>query len=201
MHNKNCSCFECNHKPTGDDYLDRIKARGLKAYIIDETGRYAEDYADKPVQSADRFLDSKLVAKTAVTARQSPNDNAPIIKQFPKGTNVGVIQSWVVRDGQVWWDVNWFSGKHMGWVKHNPDLFDSKIAEQTASGKAHEETVKKIDKIMTEKSAIEKLADGVSSTAGGLGDSLAFLGKNLKLIIIGAIVFVIVLNISKLRAS
>ena len=199
MHNKECSCYDCNTKHSdGDSYLDRIKARGLKAYTVDSTGRYGESYAD--AKPASYYLDSELIAREPVTAYKIPSESGEVVKVFPQGSKVGIIQSYVVRDGQVWWEMDWFSRKHMGWVKHSKNLFDSAIAEQTASGKTHQQTVEKINKILTEKSAIEKLADGVSSAAGGIGDSIGFLGKNLKYILIAAIVFVVVLQISKARA-
>lgn len=178
------NCLDC---PVGNDpHMQKIISRANIA-----PGKVYPRKDSVEGKPATYYIGSVLKARKPVTVFKAPVTTADVIKTFPKGTQVGVIQSYIVRDGQVWWDVNWHSGKHMGWVLHDPSLFDSKIIEQTASGKAHEEKVKQIEKILTEKSAIEKLADGVSNAAGGLGDTLGFIGKNLTWIIAAIVVLVI----------
>lgn len=150
-------------------------------------------------KSAEYFLDATLVARKPVTLYQSPSDTAPVLKKFTKGENVGKIQSWVVRDGQVWWDVNWFSGKHAGWVKHVPGLFTEEIIEQTASGKTHEDTVAKQNELTKDDDLLTKVTEatsktltGVSDAVAGTGNLLSNIGKNLNTIIIVILVIALI---------
>lgn len=150
-------------------------------------------------KSAAYYLDSTLVAKKPVTLYQSPSDTATVLKKFNKGDQVGKIQSWVVRDGQVWWDVNWFSGKHAGWVKHVDGLFDDDIAEQTSSGAEHEttvteqeETAKDNDLGTTITDTVTDVVTGVGDAASGVGGFLSNLGNNLTTIIVIIVVIALI---------
>ncbi len=193
-HNKGCNCFECQ-----DNYVQNLQAKYYAPWLRDATGRL--NHADIVVKSADEFLDSTLVAKNPVTMYKAPTKGSDIVMEFPKGANVGKIQSWVTRDGSVWWDVNWFSGKHAGWVKHDPGLFNAEIAEATASKVVHDQAVNKAIESANKKTAIESVVDGVSDAVSGAGESLGMLGNNLKWIIIAAVITVIIFGFLKFTSK
>jgi len=152
----NCDCLECQ-----SDHLQG----------------FIEDHAD--AKDANFYIGSVLKAKKNLNVYSSPNVASPVVKQYTPNTNVGVIYSWVLRDGFLWWQINWFSGKHQGWVLHDPSQFDSKIVQDTASGKAHEEKIKELNK---------PPADPLADIGKGLGDSISFFGGNLKWILIVVII-------------
>lgn len=191
-HNKGCNCFECQ-----DDYIQELQAKYFKPMFVDQTGR--SNHAEAVSKPASYYLDSTLVARVPVTIYRTPSTTSDVVIDIPKGGNVGKIQSYVVRDGQVWWDVYWFSGKHAGWVKHEPGLFNTNIAEQTSSGVAHDATVKKSvdtankkDIIDTTSEAVNKTVEGTGNLIGGLGDTLGSIGSNLKWILLAAVILVVV---------
>lgn len=193
-----CDCFDCT-----PDYIQELLAKSMKPYMVNPAGKM--DYAEVVSKPASYYFDSTLVAKVPVTARQSPDDTAPVVQTFTKGTNVGVIQDYVVRNGQVWWDVNWFSGSHMGWIKHDPALFDASIAEQTASGAVQAATVAKLNTAAAKPaSSVEAIADattnatvnavtGAGNFISGAGDLLTSLGGNLKWIALAVVLLVVIL--------
>lgn len=153
------------------------------------------------MKSADYYLDSTLIARQPVTLYQSPSTTASVLKKFVKGENVGKIQSWIVRDGQVWWDINWFSGKHAGWIKHIPGLFSEEISEQTASGKTHEETVKEQQELTKDDDLVTKITDAAGNTitaasdaVSGAGSLISNIGKNLNTIIIVILVIALIVG-------
>jgi len=197
-HNKYCDCFDCQ-----PDYIQSLQAKTMKPYLVQPTGRM--DYADLTTKPADYYLDSILVAKVPVNVYKSPSLTAPIVNKYSKGSNVGTIQSWVVRDGNVWWDVNYFSGVHAGWVKHDPALFDSTIAEQTASGAAQTAEVKKLTDAASKPadvgSALVEGAGnaltGATNLLSGVGDTLGSIGKNLKWYVLAVVLVVVILAFLK----
>lgn len=184
-HNKGCNCFECQ-----DDYIQELQTKYLKANNVDHTGR--TNHADVLPKPASYYLDSKLVARLPVTIYKLPDEKSAVVIKMPKGSSVGTIQSYVVRDGQVFWEVNWFSGKHAGWVKNVPGLFNTEIAEQTASGLEQQKTVDKSNAILNEKSTLDKVTQGVSDAVAGTADALGSFGSNLKWILIGVVILVVV---------
>ncbi len=185
-HSKGCSCFECQ-----DDYIQELQAKYFKANNVDQSGRV--NYADAmPAKPASYYLDSTLVAKVPITIYKNPDIKSDIIIEIPKGGNVGIIQSYVIRDGQVWWDVNWFSGKHAGWVKHVKGLFNTDIAEQTSSGSEQSKTVSKSNSILNEKSTIEKVSQGIGNAVEGTADALGSFGSNLKWILIASVILIVI---------
>jgi hypothetical protein len=162
---------------------EEMKACVHSTMIAKREKKYSVDNLDKPVRGADYYVNSTLVAKQPVTVRKVPSDIGDVVKEYPKGSNVGIIYSWVVRDGQVWWQMNWFSGKPQGWVKHSPELFDADIAEQTSQGKAIE-VKKELERIEEEKNPFNQLAKGVSGVAEGFGS----VGANFKYILLAVLV-------------
>jgi hypothetical protein len=196
-HDAFCNCYDCK-----DIYIKELQTKAMKPYLVDSTGR--TDYADVISKPASYYLDSTLVAKVPVTMYSSPDDKSPIVMKFPKGANVGTIFSYVVRNGQVWWDMDWFSGKHAGFVKHAPELFNYDIAEQTSTQKQYDDIKKEIDKpnvIENVGNSVLDLTNGASKALSGVGDSLSFLGENLKWIIIGVVVVVIIYAVLKLKSA
>lgn len=197
-HNKYCDCFDCQ-----PDYIQELQAKTMKPYLVDQSGRM--DFAEVVSKPASYYFDSTLVAKVPVTARQSPSDTAPIVQSFPKGANVGVIQNYVVRDGQVWWDMDWFSGSHMGWIKHDPSLFDATIAEQTSSGAVQDATVKKLVDAAAKPADIGtavidgagNVVQGASNLLSGVGDTLGSIGANLKWYVLAIVLVVVILAFMK----
>ena len=167
-HMENCSCRDC------DNYR----------------GNHSDSVEDKT--KASYYLDSTLVARKPVTVFDLPSVTSKVIKQYPKGVNVGVIQSYVLRDGELWWEVNWFSGKHQGWVKHDVGLFNKSIAEASGSGK----------KITDEKAAMIKEIesnDPIGQLGKGINESLSFAGKNLKWILLVVILVAVTMLIYKFK--
>lgn len=175
---------------------EEMKACILGSQVAKREKMYSVDSLDKQKRSADYYINSTLVARNPVTVRKIPNDLGEVIKQYPKGSNVGIIYSWVVRDGQVWWQLNWFSGKPQGWVKHDSSLFDADIAEQTSSGKAIE-VKKELERIEEEKNPFNQLTKGVSGIAEGFGS----LGANFKYILIGVALLVTVYFFLQLKKT
>lgn len=161
----NCDCLEC----------------------VDSFNKgFQQDNAD-PAKDAAYYTGSKLVARKALKVYSSPSVAAPVVKAYEKGANVGIIYSWVVRDGFLWWQIDWFSGKPQGFVLHDPALFDYKIVQDTASGKTVAERNKAIEEAINN-DPLSKLGKGVGDVLGGVGDSIGFFGGNLKWILLVVIV-------------
>lgn len=183
----NKNCYDC---PTSDPYIQKIRERtSIKSR---GTVHPRRDHAEATSKDANYYIGSKLVARVPVKVFRAPTPTSDVIATYNKGQNIGVIQSWVLVNGVLWWDVNWFSGRHQGWIKHEPALFNTKVAEATASGKQHAEVVAKQIELMNRKEGIEKLASGIGDAVGGVGNTLSFLGNNLKWIIAAVIVLVLI---------
>jgi len=157
---------------------------------------YLPDSLEGKKKSADFYINSTLVAKTALPVYKIPSTSGDIVKSYTKGANIGKIYSWVVRDGQVWWQVNYFSGKPQGWVKHEKGLFDSEIAEQTSDGKAIE-VKKEQERIEDEKSIGAQLTKGVTGITEGFGS----IGANFKYILLAVLVLVAVYFFLQLKKT
>lgn len=194
-HDVFCNCYDCSSL-----HIKELQAKALKPYLVDHTGR--TDYADAIVKPASYYLDSTLSAKVPVTMYKLPDEKSPVVMHFTKGSNIGIIYSYVVRNGQVWWEINWFSGKHAGWVKHAPGLFDANIAEQTSTQKQFDDLKAEINKpnVVEQlgQSAVD-LTAGTAKALSGVGDSLSFFGENLKWIILGVLAIVMVFAFLKFK--
>lgn len=192
----NKNCYDC---PVSDPYIRKIRDRSS----IKSRGTIfpRRNHADVVVKDANYYLDSKLVARVPVKVYKAPTETSDVVISYKKGQNIGIIQSWVLVNGVLWWDVNWFSGKHQGWIKHEPALFDAKVAEDTASGKTHAATVAKQVELMNRKEGIEKLAAGIGDAVGGVGNTLSFLGNNLKWIIAAVVVVTLLYFYAKLSGK
>ena len=147
---------------------------------------------------ASYYLDSTMYAKKPITVFTLPDETSAIVKQYAKGSNVGKIYSYVLRDGVIWWELNWFSGKHQGWVKHNPALFDKQILEATSSGKKIEDKTAEL-KAMEENNPLNKLGKGLGDAVGGIGESLSFVGDSMKYILIAVILAAIAYLVYKFK--
>lgn len=53
--------------------------------------------------SADDLIGKTLYAKANVPLRRLPQDDSPVIFTVKPGGTIGVVDTYVVRDGTVWW--------------------------------------------------------------------------------------------------
>lgn len=175
-HMENCSCKNC------DNYR----------------GNHFDSVEDKT--KASYYLDSTMVARKPVTVFEHPDTTAKVIKQYAKGSNVGIIYSYVLRDGQLWWQVNWFSGKHQGWVKHDMGLFDKEVLEASSSGKKITDA-QEARRLEEENNPLNKLAKGFSDATSGIGETISFAGKSLKWVLLGVIVIAVLMLVYKIKSA
>lgn len=167
-----CDCLEC----VKDSFQGFQEGPGV-------------NHAD--AKPASYYLDSTLVARKPVTVYKSPSVTSPIVMKYKAGSNIGKIYSWTLREGFLWWSVDWFSGKHQGWVLHDPSLFNTKIVEDTASGKLIEDKQAEIKKAVEENDPFKGIKDvgsGINKAIGGAGDTIGFIGSNMKWILLVVIV-------------
>lgn len=150
--------------------------------------------ATKP---ASYYYGSTLVARKPVTVYSAAGEGGKVVKQYPKGAQIGKIYSHVLRDGFVWWSVDWFSGKHQGFVLHDPALFDSEVAEVTSQGKKDADYQAKM-KAMEEANLANKvlkaggeLVQGATDIVKGAGNTLSMIGDYLPVILIFAILIIL----------
>lgn len=160
-HMENCGCYDC--KPYKGNHTDNIEDKTKASYYVDST----------------------LVARKPVTVYSYPSTNAPIVKQYAKGSNIGIIYSYVLRDGVLWWQIDWFSKKPQGWVKHDAGLFDKKILEDTSSGQRIETELEDRNKAIANE---DKIGKGLSDLTKGIGETISFAGGSLKWILIAVII-------------
>lgn len=154
----NCECLECQKA-----------AHYAKYYATDNLE--GDNLEGKP----DDFLGAKLVALKDVPVYTSPNGT--LIKVVKTGDNVGVIYSYVIRDGIVWWQVD---GSNTGFVKHEKGSFDDiAITNSLRENKAKKEA------------AIKEAADKrIAENENPLYNFLPDLGGYVKWIFIGLAVIV-----------
>lgn len=192
-HPKGCNCFDCQ-----DDYIQTLQARYFKPNFIDATGR--SNHADAIAKPPSYFLDSILVAKQPVTIYKTPDKNGIVVNTYPKGAQVGKIYSWVQgKDGQIWWDVDYFSGVHAGFIPNDQKFFDQDVLNSTSSGKAFDDSKASIAAQDAKPNAIQALGNaagdlttGISKGISGIGDAVGSLGSNIKWIILGVIILLII---------
>jgi hypothetical protein len=151
--------------------------------------------------SADWYIGSQLFARYKTNIYKSAGAVQPL-KTYNPGAYVGTIESWVLRDGFVWWMLT-----DLNFVKHVPGQFDAKIAEETASGKEHEKRMQAMKTLgeddignllaKSTKQVIKgagNLAEGAGNALSGVGESIGFIGKNLLWILILIAVILIALK-------
>lgn len=149
-------------------------------------------------ENAKFFIDAIFVANHPITVYKNPDVKSGIVKEYPKGAQIGRIYSWVMRDGHLWWQIDWFSGKFQGWVRHMPGSYDETTAVKTSSQIKHNETLNRQEKEQAEHDqkyganivtdvikgtsdvvkGVGDLATGAGRAVGGLGDTLATIGDN-----------------------
>ncbi len=179
-----------------DAYIAHLQTKAMKPYMVDIAGNGFNN-ADAVPNPASYYIGSTLVARKPVNLMSSPDEKSTLLQAFPKGANVGKIYSYVIRNGFVWWSVDWFSGKHAGFVKHEPGLFSAPIAEETSSGLAI--ATKKVEQAKAEAETIgaktleagKAIITGTADVVTGVGKTLSSLGGNLRWIIIGVLCFAV----------
>jgi len=176
------------------DYIEYLETKPLKHLVMDNTGRVGIDYADKVGKPASYFYGSWLVAKEPVTVYSSPNGTP--LKKLNTGSTVGRIYSHNDRDGEIWWVLE----NNGGAVKHAPGRFDTSIAMETSSGQKHEELMLDLQKDPIG-DTVKTLATGVTDTVKGVGESLSFLGGNLKWVLLGLGILMLVFSYTKLKTA
>lgn len=161
----------------GSNYMEKLNARGLKAWYVDPTGRMPLDHVDE-LKNADYFIGSWLTAKSPVNTYTSPA-GAVLDKTYKAGQLVGRIYSWVLRDGQIWWQLN-----DGGFVQHAPGRFDTKVALDSASGKEHNELLEDLKTPNPVENVVANIGTGVGDAVSGVGKTLSTLGNNLSVILL-----------------
>lgn len=81
-----------------------------------------------PTFSVDQIVDKTLIAKKPVPIKRLPLDTAPTVYTVKPGETVGVVYSWVSRDGSIWWEY-YDSNKNAYYTKHEPGTYDIKSLE------------------------------------------------------------------------
>lgn len=155
-------------------------------------------YADSA--DAGAYVDGTLKALVPVGIYSGPTGN--LLKTVPAGGIVGVIESYVVKDGSVWWML-----KDNTFVKHGQGLFDEKyLNDSLTKVKADKQAVideaakKRMDangnplyvggKALTE--TVKNVASGIGDSTLGALDAISFVGKNLKWILIIILLLILV---------
>lgn len=62
--------------------------------------------------SADDLIGKTLYAKTNVPLRRLPQADSPVIFTVKPGSTVGVVDTYVVRDGNIWWSFKDATGRN-----------------------------------------------------------------------------------------
>lgn len=82
--------------------------------------------------SVDDIVGKTLIAKKKVAIKRQPSDTAPTVYTVSPGETVGVVYSWVSRDGSIWW-MYYDTNKNPYYTRHEPGLYDVKaLAAQGA---------------------------------------------------------------------
>lgn len=179
-----------------DAYIAKLQSKAMKPYSVDISGK-GFNSVDAVLHPASYYIGSTLVARKPVNLMSSPSKSSTLLQAFPKGVNVGKIYSYVIKDGFLWWSVDWFSGKHAGFVKHEPGLFSAPIAEETSTGLAiaTDKAIKAKEESETIGAKVEQATKGIitgtADVVTGIGKTLSSLGGNLRWIIIGVLAFAI----------
>ncbi len=105
--------------------------------------------------SPDQIVGKTLFAQTRINVRNLPSTTAKILRVTTAGENVGVVFSYVLRDGKYWWQLDEDGSK---WVQHNAGWYSLKLLKDQGAL-----TVKEVEaaKKEQEKSLIDKLKEGL----------------------------------------
>lgn len=172
-----------------DPYIEYLEAKQLKPYLVAPTGRMPIDFADE-LKTADHYIGSWLVAKMPVKVYSSPG--GVLTKAYSFGQNVGQIRSYVLKNGVVWWEL-----KDGGFVEHAKGKFDTKIAENSASGVEHQQLMEDLN--TQQNDPLSVLTSSGSSLLGGVNKTLSFVGDNLKFLVIGLVLIILASAYFKLK--
>lgn len=99
-----------------------------------------------PTYSANQIVGKTLIAKKPVAIKRLPSKSAPTVYTVPVGSTVGVVYSWISRDGLVWW--MYYDDKgNTYYTQHEPGRYDvgALSAQGTQSLEQIQEDQKKDD--------------------------------------------------------
>lgn len=171
-----------------DKYISKLNARKYRNYFTGPGGVIHIDYADE-LKDAAWYIGSNLTAKKPVTVYSSPGGT--VLRTVQPGGYVGTIYSYVNRTDGLWWHLN----AGAGFVKHEPGVFDTGIAKDTASGQQHETLLEELTKedpvtetVKSVTTGVKDVVTGTGATLSGVGSTLTGIGKNLGLILIAVVV-------------
>lgn len=68
-----------------------------------------------------QIIGKTLFAAKTVTVHRLPDPNSEIVATVQPGHTVGVVYSWVTRNGKIWWQFDNFT-----YAIHEPDLYSLK---------------------------------------------------------------------------
>lgn len=166
--------------------VESLKMKAQKNHYVDASGRVPIDYAEK-VKGADYYIGSWLKALKSGSIYSAPNGT--FIDDFYPGETVGQIYSYVLKDGNVWWQLAGKNGNGTGgFVLHKPGMFDNQVALDTSSGEEHEQLLDELSEPNVIEKTVGDLATGVTDTVSGVGKTLSGIGKYLPLIILAVVV-------------
>jgi hypothetical protein len=112
--------------------------------------------------TADKAVGGELWAMDYPVSVYSSAQTSQVVYSVPKRMKVGVINSWVQRDGRLWWQLDSLNR----WVIHEPGKFDpDKLGASII--RRNQERDKEIDEKAQER--IDK-ADPFGNLMGGIGD-------------------------------
>jgi len=117
-----------------------------------------------------QFSVTQIIGKTlygiheAIKVHHLPVEASNVIRTVPKGAPVGVVFSYVLREGVVWWQL-----ENSGWVKHEKGKFS--ISHLLDQGAIDEATLN----APTTKERLTILFDNILKTANWLVPILSIL--------------------------
>lgn len=76
-----------------------------------------------PTYSADQIVGKTLIAKKPVALKRLPAKSAPTVYTVPTGGTVGVVYSWIQRDGLLWW-MFYDSNQKTYYAQQQPNTYD-----------------------------------------------------------------------------
>jgi hypothetical protein len=209
VHEVECDCFEC-----ADPHIKRLNRKYNKANEVDQAGRTIHNlakYTDNLEGFDDeRYQDGKVVGNTSIPLYKSPGGT--LLKTFSKGSEVGYIYSATLKPDGVWLWIDSAKGVIKGWIKFEPWKFDLNILDKSVKENQRAKDAL-IEEKVTERQAantsalyqtgkatvktVSDVATGVKDTVSGAFSTVAFIGRNMKYIVILLIVVLVFYTLSQ----
>ncbi len=76
-----------------------------------------------PTYSANDIIGKTLIAKKNIAIKRQPSRGAPTVFTVRPGSTVGVVYSWIQREGALWWMMYDDKGNTY-YVYHEPGAYD-----------------------------------------------------------------------------